>query len=56
MSIANFVFDLPEDWRRRMTAGANFRVELVLHVDDVVETKAGPRWKARWLEVTQLSD
>jgi hypothetical protein len=38
-----------------MKPGANFKVELVLHVDAIAETKTGPRWRAKWLELTRLN-
>jgi hypothetical protein len=39
-----------------MQPGAHVKVELVLHVDGIGETKVGPRWRAKWLELTRLSD
>jgi hypothetical protein len=57
VTIAAFDFDLPEDWRCRMGSGVNFKVEMVLHVADAVQTPTqGLKWRCKWLEVRRLSD
>jgi hypothetical protein len=36
VTISGFDFDVPEEWRSRLKSGANFKVELVLHVAGAV--------------------
>ena len=57
VTITTTNFDLPQEWRKRIKAGCNFKVELVLHVEGAVQTPtAGTKWRCKWLEVTRLSD
>lgn len=57
LSLATTELVIPNDWRMRMEPRINCRVELVLHIEGVVETGiSGRRWHGRWFEVTRLSD
>jgi hypothetical protein len=54
--LAHFVeIPLSDDMRKRMTSGANIRVEVVLHIDHAEQLDDGStRWRGRWLEVTTI--
>lgn len=54
---SSLAFPLPDDWAAKMSSGANFKVEVTLHIDNAVGDDNAPRhWAARWLEVTRISD
>ena len=57
VTISTIDFDMPEDWRKRIKAGSNFKVELVLHVEAAVQTPStATKWRCKWLSLTRLSD
>jgi hypothetical protein len=53
----NLDMAVPDDWLPRLHSGSNFKVEVVIHIDHAERLHDGStRWRARWLEVSSVSD